>query len=198
MRFVKALRFHLFLLVISLIASVLTIMFVNVQPRIISAIASVFWIIGIVCLFCLSCGNKRYRTAAVLNILSRVVSVVYSTVYYALLSRDVAVGENISTIISTIFSIIISYQLYTAHAEVVAEYDYNLSNKWRKLFGLSFIITVLSMLSTFMVNSSLSIAIWLSRYILNGTVLNIIGILLSLVTIVYVKRMISLFSANEE
>ena len=191
MAFIKWLRLLAYVVIISLINSV-----VDYLPFVPASIST--WVsrgimaATIYCMFSLSCVNKRYKKAAAFRAATLGCALITSFVF----------GSYLLSIAASIFSIVAVYQEYAAHSEVVAEKDMAFSRKWHNLFYWEFIAAILLSLG-----SSISAVILMSYELpVNASkvssivilLLNIPRFVIQLVRLLFLNKMISLFLTDRE
>lgn len=145
----------------------------------------------IVCMFQLAPVNVRYKKAGIFRAVMLGCSLVTSFLF----------GSVILTLAASIVSIIAVYQEYNAHSEVIAGMDAKLSRRWHSLFNWSILAAVLLSFGTSIV------AVILVLTDMEGGASRISSIAIGLLSIpqciievlyiLYIRKMIAIFSESE-
>ena len=185
---VKWLRVLMYIAIVSLVNSV-----VNFLPFVTAAVTT--WISRgimvamVVCMLQLASVNERYKKAGIIRAVMLVCMLVTAFLFVS----------SILTLAASILSIIAVYQEYNAHSELVAEKDAKLSGKWHSLFTWGIIAAVLvgfgSTVTALIVAMLEMDAVRLTSIIVG--ILSIPQMILDIVYLMYIKRMIVLFTESE-
>ncbi len=192
MAFVKWLRYLIYIAIISTIMSLLSsFKLMPHSPFFIWIFTYGGWFfsaITIYCLFRLSCVNNRYKKASIYRLFNLVCIIARS--FSLRMISNVSVSSIIS-LATLLFSIIATYQECTAHAEIVVERDALLSRRLRQLFYLNLVFNIILPTVMTLVNPTLSNE---TRSIL----IVIFGTLTTLLRVIYLRRMVAVFSVEVE
>lgn len=142
-------------------------------------------IANLVCLFALGSVNSRYRTSAILSIVScAAVLLVYISEWLSILSLAGAVCSLVAT-----------YQQYKAHAELTGCKDAVLARKWEKLFGWQLLAGVLVAFSSvvMVIVGALAGGDVASLTLLVTWIITILQIIVNSIYLLYLHRTIALF-----
>lgn len=177
----KWLRNLFYIHIASIVLSLPTLIFINnpVTPWLGNALSA-----GIaLCLFYLAPANTRFRTAAILTVVSVGLSVLSQLMPNSLLTIGIS-----------ILSIIAAYQEFHGHAEIIEEKDPKLSRRWKNLFVWQIVIGVIAGFSSvaavvIMVLAEMDldrITTWVA-----GAVI-LVSLIPGVLYLVYLRRMIAL------
>ena len=137
------------------------------------------------CLFRLAPASERYKKAAVFSAVSLGLTLLSSLLLPSLLK-----------LAASILSILATYQEYSGHSDAVSPADPQLSRKWHSLFNWQLFLGVLTAFVSMVAVFAL-IALELNASLITALVagaLSLMGIALSILYLVYLHRMIKLFS----
>lgn len=141
--------------------------------------------IVVVCLFQLAPASDRYKKAAVFS----AVSLGLNLAATLLLTTPL-------TLAASILSILATYQEYSGHSDMVAQADPKLSRQWHSLFNWQIAVGVLTSLVSMVAVVTLA-ALEMNATAITALIvgaLSLVGVVLSVLYLVYLNRMIKIFS----
>ena len=179
---VKWLRYLLYIHIVSLVLSLVTMFWLNnpVTPWINHGLSAAI----VLYLLKLAPACKRYRTAAILTA---------AVLGFTLLSK-LALGT-LMALIASVLAIIAAYQELHAHGETVAEKDPALSRKWCGLFLWQLLIGILggfaSVAATVIMVLANMDAAQITRLV--TTAIGLLGLIPGILYLIYLRKTIRLF-----
>ncbi len=167
---------------------------------------------SIVCLFMVAFAGRRYLTAAIFGSAQFALALCQDGI--ALWSRMMLLQGVLSVeemlkhnnfgaalnLIAGIAGTIYIYQLYRAHAELVKELDASLSRKWKRLFGWELLAGILISVAS-MIFATIYVGMGGNMPLLSSAFYTLIYIpshIVTLISILYLKRTIRLLQSSEE
>lgn len=138
-----------------------------------------------VCLFQLAPASERYKKAAI-----------FSAVSLGLTLASTLLLTTLLTLAASILSLLATYQEYSGHSDMVAEADPKLSRNWHSLFNWQIIVGVLTSVVSMVTVIALA-ALELNTTVITALIvgaLSLVGVVLGILYLVYLHRMIKIFS----
>ena len=137
---------------------------------------------GTVCMYAMAPINRRYKTAGNL---------------YAVYLVCAVLNQTALALVASILSLIAMYQEYSAHSELVADMDPNLSANWHSLFNWQIFVGVaVSVISIITVLLMAAVESQASRITAVVVIFGLADLLLTVVYIQFVRQMIGYCQAK--
>lgn len=161
----------------------------------------------IYCLFQMSNVLPRYRKAAIFRavqlvciLLGALISFIW--IHWAGLVHSTTMGflRQSASFVVLIVSYIATYQIYNSHGDLVADFDPALAQKWRQLFPITIVASILTSLGSLIVamlqvTQNVGGAVMISSV---QTIIMIPHVVIELVSLIYLRRTLKIFEGKEE
>jgi len=143
----------------------------------------------VVCMFQMAPANDRYKKAGIMRAVMLGCILITAFLY----------ASSLLSLVASILSIIAVYQEYSAHSELVADKDANLSGKWHSLFTWGIIAAVLVSVGSTVAVLIMSL-LEMDAVRVASIIIGILGIpqmILDIVYMMYIKKMITILEEGE-